>query len=89
MADHRDDDRRVGERLLCEPHNGSRTTEWLRFERDFSVATDAIFMHEDDYSIWQALTDLDQGGGSREMQNGHDVCTSREGWRYRLRGRKQ
>ena len=69
MADHRDDDRRAGERLLCEPHNGSRTTEWLRFERDFSVQTDAIFLTEDGAEIpYHQLSRGQKAGGSAAIE---------------------
>ena len=49
-------------RLFTDPWNGSRTPAFLKFKRDFSAGMGATFLHEDDYSLWQACTDMDQGG---------------------------
>ena len=51
-----------GDRLLCDPWRGARTPEFRKFKRDFKASADAMFLHEDDYSIWQAMADTDQGG---------------------------
>ena len=52
-----------GSRLYTEgPWNGSRTPAFLKFKRDFEAGAGAHFLHEDDYSIWQACNDKDQGG---------------------------
>ena len=34
----------------------------MKFKRDFSAGMGATFLHEDDYSLWQACMDTDQGG---------------------------
>ena len=64
--------------LFCDAWNGSRTPAFAKFKRDFKTGAHAWFLHEDDYSIWQACTDMDQGGqnpGADAMpgaqQNGH------------------
>ena len=49
-------------RLLCEPHDGSRSTKFLKFARDFKSGCSAEFAQNDDYSAWIALIDLDPGG---------------------------
>ena len=66
------------DRLFSDPWNGSRTPAFLKFKRDFSAGMGAMFLHEDDYSLWQACTDTDQGGqgaGADALpaagQNGH------------------
>ena len=51
-----------GDRLLCDPWRGARTPEFRKFKRDFKASADALFLHEDDYSVWQAMADADQGG---------------------------
>ena len=48
--------------LICEAWNGSRTPGFLKFKRDFMTGMSAIYLHEDDYSLWQACNDSDQGG---------------------------
>ena len=47
-------------RLLCEPHDGSRSTKFLKFARDFKSGCSAEFAQNDDYSAWIAMTDLDK-----------------------------
>ena len=66
------------DRLVCDAWNGSRTPGFLKFKRDFQAGLTALFLHEDDYSVWQALTDTDQGGQAAgadalpaQGQNGH------------------
>ena len=51
-----------GDRLLCDPWRGARTPEFRKFKRDFKASADALFLHEDDYSVWQAMADADQCG---------------------------
>ena len=62
MSSNRDDDHGRGPRRLCEPHDGSRTPSFLPFKRNFKTGLDAIFLHEDDYSLWSAVFGTDQGG---------------------------
>ena len=62
MAGNRDDDGSRGPRRICEPHDGSRTPSFLIFKRNFKTCMDSIFLHEDDYSLWQAVFGTDQGG---------------------------
>ena len=50
------------DRLLCDPWRGARTPEFRKFKRDFKASADAMFLSEDDYSVWQAMADTDQGG---------------------------
>ena len=51
-----------GDRLFCDAWRGARTPEFRKFKRDFKASADAMFLHEDDYSVWQAMADTDQGG---------------------------
>ena len=51
-----------GDRLLCDAWRGARTPEFRKFKRDFKASADAMFLTEDDYSVWQAMADTDQGG---------------------------
>ena len=48
--------------LVCAPHDGSRSPAFLKFQRDFRAGTQAEFVKDDEYSVWQALNDIDQGG---------------------------
>ena len=48
-----DDNRRIT--LFSDRWNGSRTPGFLKFKRDFKTGMSAVFLHEDDYSLWQAL----------------------------------
>ena len=64
--------------LICDPWNGSRTLGFLKFKRDFAAGMGAHFLHEDEYSLWQACIDTDQGGNAQGAdpmpganQNGH------------------
>ena len=50
------------DRLFTIAWNGSRSPQFKKFARDLSTGADAQFLHEDDHSIWQAMTDVDQGG---------------------------
>ena len=80
-----DSDTRRDNKLLTEtPHDGSRTPKFIKFKRDFQAGADAWFLHDDDYSIWSACDDSDQGGlkpGSDAMpgpnQNGYANCVRR------------
>ena len=60
LYDSKSDDYK--DRLVCAAWNGSRTPGFRKFKRDFQAATDAVFLTEDDFSIWSACNDLDQGG---------------------------
>ena len=53
-----------GPRTYCDTHDGSRTPIFLRFKRNFMAGSSAQFLHEDDYSVWQACLDQDQGGNA-------------------------
>ena len=37
---------------------------FLKFKRDFKTGSEALFLQDDDHSIWSACTDLDQGGSA-------------------------
>ena len=51
-------------KLVCKAWDGSRSSEFrTQFMRDFSLGADAKFMHDDDHSLWSAMTDNDQFGG--------------------------
>lgn len=54
-----------GDRMLCDPWHGARTPEFRTFKRNLKAVADALFLHEDDYSIWQAMADVDQGGNGQ------------------------
>ena len=41
--------------MLCDPWHGARTPEFRTFKRNLKAVADALFLHEDDYSIWQAM----------------------------------
>ena len=71
-----DDNKRIT--LFSDRWNGSRTPAFLKFKRDFAAGADSFFMPEDDWSIWQACIDTDQGGLGQgadpfpaQGQNGH------------------
>jgi hypothetical protein len=49
-------------RLLCEPHDGSRSLKFLKFKRDYRASMRAEFLAEDEYSLW-ANVGLDPGAG--------------------------
>ena len=53
LYDSKSDDYK--DRLVCAAWNGSRTPGFRKFKRDFQAATDAVFLTEDDFSIWSAL----------------------------------
>ena len=53
-----------GPRTYCEPHDGARSPNFLAFKRNFKTGSSAHFLSEDDYSIWQACQDSDQGGNA-------------------------
>ena len=63
MANEQHDDS-ASNRLFTDAWNGSRSPLFRKFKRDFSTAADAMFMAEDEYSIWQAMMGLDQGGSA-------------------------
>ena len=54
MARPSTDDHYTSNRLFCDPHNGSRSPQFMKFKRDFKTGADAMFLNEDDWSIWQA-----------------------------------
>ena len=50
-------------KLVCKAWDGSRSSEFSNaFVRDFSLGADAKYMHDDDHSLWAAMTDNDQYG---------------------------
>jgi len=51
-----------GNRMWCDAWSGARSPAFRKFIRDFSTGASATFLSEDDWSLWQAMTDLDQGG---------------------------
>ena len=57
-----DDDYKKGPRLYCNTHDGSRTTTFIKFKREFETGASAHYLNDDDYSIWQVLDDTHQGG---------------------------
>ena len=57
----RDDDDRSRKLFTDSAWNGSRSPEFRKFKRDFKAGANALFLHEDDYSVWQACIDTDQG----------------------------
>ena len=57
----RDDSR--GLRLYTTRWHGGRDARFHIFRRDFAAGAEAEFLHEDDYSILEAVNDTDQGGG--------------------------
>ena len=76
-----------GDRLYCRKWNGTRSPDFISWKRDFKTGASAHFLHEDDYSIWQALEDKDQGGQDANAPalpaqgvNGHAQAVRRR-WR--------
>ena len=59
---NRENETSRSERTWCDPWNGSRSPGFLKFKRDFRAAAMGYYLHEDDYSIWEACMDMDQGG---------------------------
>ena len=51
-----------GNRLWCDQWCGARNPGFRKFKRDYAAGATATFLHEDDYSLWQAMNDTDQGG---------------------------
>ena len=51
-----------GNRLWCDQWCGARNPGFRKFRRDYAAGATATFLHEDDYSLWQAMNDMDQGG---------------------------
>ena len=50
-------------KMLCDPHDGSRSPKFLKFCRDFKAAMSGQFTDKDDMdSLWRAMTGTDQGG---------------------------
>ena len=49
-------------RLLCEPHDGSRSLKFLKFKRDYRTSMRAEFLPDDEHSLWTANIGLDPGG---------------------------
>ena len=49
-------------KLLCDAWGGARAPGFLKFKRDLKAAANCIYLNEDDYSVWQAISDEDQGG---------------------------
>ena len=62
MSRASDDANGPNNKLFADKWNGSRTPGFLKFKRDFETGADALFLTDDDYSIWQACIDMDQGG---------------------------
>jgi hypothetical protein len=88
MSRDRDDDNNTT-RLICSAWNGSRSPLFAKFRRDFRTGTDAMFLQEDDSSIWSAMDDMDQGGskpGAERMpapqQSGFQNAQRREKKRH-------
>ena len=44
------------------PWGGGRGPGFRKFKRDLRVSCQAVYLHDDDYSLWQAMTGMDQGG---------------------------
>ena len=72
MASDRSNDSAPVKLFTDAPWNGTRTPEFRKFKRDFKVGANGMFLHEDDYSIWSALQDLDQGGASARVAAGEE-----------------
>ena len=45
-------------KLLCVPHDGSRSPEYLKFRRAFRAGCIAEFMQDDEFSAWAAMQDV-------------------------------
>ena len=54
--------------LVCAPHDGSRSPAFLKFQRDFRTGTQAEFVKDDEYSVWQALNNIYQVDKMRMLQ---------------------
>ena len=65
MVSRASDDDSRSSHLFTDPWNGSRSPLFRIFKRDFKTGADGLFLPEDDYSIWQALEDTDQGGNAQ------------------------
>ena len=61
MAD-RSDDRNGKFTLFTTPYSGARSADFKIFERNLAASAAGQYLHEDDYSTWQAMIDTDQGG---------------------------
>ena len=48
--------------LLTAPHDGSRGTAFLEFERRFKSNMIAEFIGDEDFSAWECCIGMDQGG---------------------------
>ena len=67
-----------GPRLFCTPSKGAREPAVRTFLQDFEACASAYYVQDDEYSIWEALNDTDQGGTDPNAdampgpnQNGH------------------
>ena len=77
-------------RLVCKPWDGSRSSAFrTQFLRDFSLGADAKYGHDDDHSLWAAMTDNDQYGsgplaeaGPAQGQAGYKNAKMREKKRH-------
>ena len=49
-------------KLRCDLHDGSRSSSFLKFCRNFKTAMKAEFLKDDDFCLWEAMTGYDQGG---------------------------
>ena len=50
-------------KMLCDPHDGSRSSKFLKLCRDLKAAMSGQFTDKDDMdSLWRALVGTDQGG---------------------------
>ena len=83
------EDERHSNRLFCDAWDGSRSLGFLQFKRNFKTGMSAHFNTEDDYSLWQACMDTDQGGGAAgadpmpaQGQNGHANAVRRRKRRH-------
>ena len=63
MSTNHDHDAK-GPRLYCNPHDGSRSTSFLKFKREFRTGASAHYLNDDDYSVWQVFADTHQGGNA-------------------------
>ena len=79
-ADNRD-------RTGTEPWDGRCAPEFLKYKQDMLVFAAAIYLHEDDYSITQALLGGDQGGPAQgadpmpdQNQAGYTNATRKIPW---------
>ena len=60
-------------KMLCDPHDGSRSSKFLKFCRDFKATMSGQFADKDEMdSLWRAMVGTDQGGpDGRAMPGGN------------------